>query len=155
MIKVISAALFGIGTILIGAIMPHYYPLIEPYAGYILCFGLLLIGIALFLGVIECVKWHRQKELPHISTMDNCVQDESAGWFRDPTTDQIFCSKCWYDNEIVTPLRKDKSIVSGWICPKCGETYTSFARMLKYYLEHSRERRYISSHNLRKNLKNE
>lgn len=60
--KLFISALLGIGGILIGAIMPKYYPLIEPYAGYILGIGVLFVAIALFLAVGEFIKWCRNKK---------------------------------------------------------------------------------------------
>lgn len=62
MSKLFIAFFLGIGGILIGAIMPKYYPLIEPYAGYILGIGVLFVVIALFLAGFECFKWCRNKK---------------------------------------------------------------------------------------------
>ena len=80
--------------------------------------------ICILLAILRNSLGRRTGKKIQVSIMDSCIQDESVGWFRNPETDKIFCSKCWYDNETVTPLIKDKSVLSGWVCPKCSKTYT-------------------------------
>ena len=99
-----------------------------------------ILAIALLLAIHGIYRLGRQKknikakkeQLPQrqseYTIMNDCTQDENAGWLKNPITDKIFCSKCWYENKTITPLIKDNEVSAGWICPRCKKTYTSLSR---------------------------
>ena len=64
--------------------------------------------------------------------LDDCVPEENPGWFRNPITDEKFCSDCWDARKIKKRLKKDWSNWPWprWICPRCNKPYTSLKRTL-------------------------
>jgi len=63
------------------------------------------------------------------SIPDGYIQDENVGWLIESKADRIFCLTCWYDNNILVQLIKDKRRTpDGFICPKCNEKYSSLLR---------------------------
>ena len=139
MIKhVLGSYVFPFGLYGLGVIMPED-TVTKIWIGYS-CF--IVAGLIFCWAVFKDIKNYFQKrnkieikEEPLLqktlkrSVPDGYIQDEKAGWLRNPKTDEIFCLKCWYEKNIATPLIKDNDIPAGWICPRCKKTYISLSRM--------------------------
>ena len=120
----------------------YVLPLFLAGTGYIMPENKLYIGCIFYASAVlifcySLFKHYRTKKsiiknnqkITKHNIINNCVQDERAGWFRHPKTDEIFCLKCWYEKNTITPLIKDVEVPAGWICPRCKKTYISLSRM--------------------------
>ena len=91
-----------------------------------------LAAIALLLMVHGLYRLWKQKKLPEYDILDDCVLEEDPDWFRNPITDEKFCSDCWDAYKIKRRLKKDWGNwpIPRWICPSCNKSHTSLKRAL-------------------------
>jgi hypothetical protein len=79
------------------------------------------------------IKTEKEKPLPQklreYDILDDCIWEENPGWFRNPTTDEKFCSNCWDVHKTKKHLTKIN--LSQWICPKCNKSIDSRLNMWK------------------------
>jgi len=73
------------------------------------------------------------KESHVYDILDDCILEEDPDWFRNPITDEKFCSDCWDAYKIKKRLKKDWSNwpLPRWICPRCNKIHTSIEKTLK------------------------
>ncbi|MCK4827275.1 hypothetical protein KA005_66710 [bacterium] len=93
-----------------------------------------IVGICCTL-IYSVVRTKMRKPLPQkpieYDILDDCDFEEKDNWYRNPVTDEIFCSTCWDDHKFVKHLTNDQKNQSRWVCPKCKTIYDSRTRMWK------------------------
>jgi len=91
-----------------------------------------ILIIALLLAIHGFYRLRKQKKPPKYDILDDCILEENPDWFRNPITDEKFCSDCWDAYKIKKRLKKDWSNwpMPRWICPSCNKSHTSLERAL-------------------------
>ena len=103
----------------------------------------ILAGLVLCWAIYKDVKSYLQKrkdrktkkepssqKAPEYDILDDCIWEESPGWFINPKTKEKFCYDCWQPPRRVKQYLKKKSL-SEWFCPKCKRLYESRLTMWK------------------------
>ena len=129
----------------------YVLPLFLSGTGYIMPKDQLYIGCAFYMAAILLFCWaayrdiksylQKRKDLktkkeplfqkvPEYDILDNCIWEESPGWFINPKTKEKFCYDCWQPPHRVKQYLKKKSL-SEWFCPKCKRPYVSRLTMWK------------------------